>query len=194
MAGATGTVIEADYAAIGEIFQESIEDDLFLWNWGCYLAHFLKRQIVTSDPTVYVATDTGGNAVNMGGGTFMASSQASSYNGNVANWYNSLKACVGGGSVVPIITDYQLGQQWQEVMPTSPKLIASGNILKVLFSASFPFASETICSEVGLKMKGAYSTSPAQFFMTRDTFTAVTVPAGGSLTVQFELWFNGTPT
>lgn len=173
-----------------EIFREYKEDDLFLWNWGCYLAHWLKRSINTSDGTLYGAKDENGNDVNFGD-FFHTSDDYSSY---VGNWANSLKAAVGGGSVAPAITDYQLGQKWQEVMPTAPKLIVTGSILKILFSASFPFAAETICSEVGLVMKGAYGTSAARFFMTRDTFTPVTVPAGGSLTVQFELWFNGTPS
>lgn len=188
-------LITAKDAKGDQFFSECVDGDLYLWNFGAWIAYFLHRQFNTSDPTAYQMTDTTGTARTVGTGIFMASYYYNSgYTTNVGYWRNTLKAVVGSGSTGAAITDYAPGQEVTDALPTAPKLITDGNTLKIVFSATFPMAEETVCAEVGLRMKGAETggSSPL-YLMTRDTFTPVTVPAAGSLTVQFELWFNATP-
>lgn len=178
------------------IAEEYKKNDLYLWNFAVFLTHWIKRWNNTSDPTAYQYTDMSGTVRTINSYVFSSHNMQSyndpgSYEGA---WANSLKAIVGSNNTPPTITDYQLYAQVAEALPTAPALITSGSILKQLFSATFPMSSETVCAEVGLKMKsqdtyaGGYAT-----LITRDIFSPVTVPAGGSLTVQFEFWWNGTP-
>jgi hypothetical protein len=179
------------------IAEEYKKNDLYLWNFAVFLTHWMKRWNNTSDATTYEYIDIDGTARTISSYVYSSQNMVSyndpgTYQGV---WGNTLKALVGSNATTPTITDYQLYAQVAEALPTAPALITSGSILKQLFSATFPMAAETICAEVGLKMasqdtyNGGHDT-----LITRDIFSPVTVPAGGSLTVQFEFWWNGTPT
>lgn len=181
------------------ITEEYKKNDLYLWNFGVFLTHWIKRWNNTSDPTTYQYTDITGTVRTISGAVYSSHNMNSYYDPGSyeGNWANSLKAIVGSNDTPPMITDYQLYAEVAEALPTAPALITSGSILKQLFSATFPMSSETVCAEIGLKMKSqdrGEGNAGYYTLITRDVFAPVTVPAGGSLTVQFEFWWNGTPT
>lgn len=165
--------------------EECKENDLFLWNWGVFIAQFFKMQFQYSDPTVYQFTDINGTVRN--------TSATGMCGYNSGQWNDTSRVQIGSGTNAPSITDYNLQQFIAEVIPNLPDVVVSGNTLKVVFAATFPFSSETTVAETGIKM-GDCLVDGYPFLITRDTFTPVTVSAGGSLSLQYELWFNATPT
>ena len=170
------------------------DNDIFLWNFAVIIAQFLKLNFCPTDPTVYSFTDMAGTARTtqsnyFGGYTPQA---AASY----PDYFNGYwKVQIGGGSDGAAVTDHALQAFLQEVQPTLPEIITDGNILKIAFSSTFAFSAETVVSETAIKGNGAILPAgvSSPYAVTRDTFTAQTVPAGGSITLQHELWFNGTP-
>ncbi|MDN7025083.1 hypothetical protein FGU65_09315 [Methanoculleus sp. FWC-SCC1] len=167
------------------IHEECKENDLFLWGWGVLIAQMFKVAFQYTDPTVFEYFDINGTVRN--------TVSSGHYGYNVLPWANTARVQVGSGQGAPSISNYQLEQYVAEVIPNIPDVIVSGDIVKVLFSATFAFQSETVCAETGVKM-GDVLNDGVFFLITRDTFTPVTVSAGGSLSLQYELWFNGTPT
>lgn len=191
-------IITARDADGNQISQECREGDLYLWNFASMLAHFFWRQFNTADITAYSQTSLNGTAITADSSF---GSSHSLYSQNNAYWRSTLRALVSTGTTSPTITDYALGGLTSiSAMTTCPKIITTtgSNILKLMMSATFPMVSETICGDCGLVMKSPATinntqTDATKILLTRDIFTPVTVPAGGSLTIQFELWFNGTP-
>lgn len=165
--------------------EECKENDLFLWNWGVFIAQIFKMQFQYYDPTVYQFTDIGGTTRNTSATTL--------YGYNSGQWNDTARVQIGSGTNAPSITDYALQQFIAEVIPNLPDVVVSGNTLKVVFAATFPFADATTVAETGIKM-GDCLVDGYTFLITRDTFTPVTVSAGGSLSLQYELWFNATPS
>lgn len=183
------SVKDADGAIISETCKNN---DLYLWNFAVMITHWIKRWNKISDPTSYQYTDINGTVQTITSGTHVwASHNYDGYNYNIGNWGNTLRAVLGSGSTPPVITDYCLNQQVAEAVPTSVALVTAGNVIKQLFSATFPMAEETIGAEIGLRMK--MMDNVGTVLITRDIFVPVTIPAGGSLTVQYEFWWNGTP-
>jgi len=179
--------------AAGEIIAEEYKkDDIYLWNWAVLLAQILKLQFAPMDTTTYAYKNTAGTA---------KVTTATYLNGRQNRWGTSFegmwKVQIGSGSNVPAITDYALQTWVKEVQPTIPDLVTLGNVVKIVFSSTFSFTAETICAETAIKATGCLSSTidaASDFIITRDTFTPVTVPAGGTVTLQHELWFNGTPS
>lgn len=64
-----------------------------------------------------------------------------------------------------------------------------GDVLRGYF---FPFSEETTVAETGIRI-GNCLIDTYPFLITQNTFTPVTVSTGGSLSLQYELWFNATP-
>ncbi|MDN7025082.1 hypothetical protein FGU65_09310 [Methanoculleus sp. FWC-SCC1] len=179
----TVTVRDAE----GNIIDEKCKNgDLFLRNWGYVIAGLLKYGFNYTgvkdyfynlpDGTVYKVPDT----------LYWCAGQ--SY------WLNTGRIVLGGSSQAPSVLDYKLGNQLKEVVPNLPALVTDGNIIKIIFTGTASFEVETIVSEVGIKMNNPCVIGGTAIFLTRDTFEAVTVSAGGTITVQFEMWFNGVPT
>jgi len=165
------------------------DNDIFLWSFAVIIAQFLKMNFCPSDATQYAFTDITGTARTTQSNYFGG---YNSYNDYVNGYW---KVQIGGGSDGAAITDHALQAFLQEVQPTLPEIITDGNILKIAFSSTFAFAAETVVSETAIKGNGCIlpREGNVSYEVTRDTFTPQTVPAGGSITLQHELWFNGTP-
>jgi hypothetical protein len=178
-----GTVKDAD----GRIVSHFVKDnDIYLWNWAVFWAQLFKMNFCPNDTTQYGYKSVDGVAR-----TTVWSTVYGQGNGNTME--STWKVQIGGASTAPAVTDYVLGSGIQEVTPTLPEIINDGNILKVVFSSTFAFSSQTVVSEIAIKANYVIRNDNAPYLLTRDTFTAQTVPAGGSITLQHELWFNGTP-
>jgi hypothetical protein len=182
--------ITAKDAAGNVIAHQIKENDIFLWNWAVLIAQFLKLQFAPSDATTYGYKNTAGTAKT----TAAPSMYGISY---TVDWKSSWRIQIGSGSNAPAITDYCLQSFVKEVQPTIPDIVIpqSGNVLKLVFSSTFTFTAETVCAETAIKASGCLENSiaaTADYLLTRDTFTPVTVPAGGTITLQHELLFNGT--
>ena len=194
----SGSVLKLDITAHDadgrEIAHICKDNDLYLWNFAVMIAHWIKRWNKTADPVTFQYTDITGTVRTITAATHVWASHNidGSTDNNDGHWANTLRAILGSGSTPPTILDSALEQQVAEAVPTNVSLITAGNILKQLFSATFPMAEETIASEIGLRMK-TMDNLGGTVLLTRDIFTPVTVPAGGSLTVQYEFWWNGTP-
>lgn len=177
--------------AAGKVFHEECrENDLFLWNWGVFWAQFFKVQFNYTDPTTFAWKDlNGAERVTSAGNLY------GWYDASPDIWYglNEGRVRVGSGNTAPTISDYALQSEVAAVVPNPPVVVTSGNIIKVLFTATFTFQMEKTCGEVGVSVSDFLDGSNAML-ITRDIYTPVTVPAGGALALQYELWFNGTPT
>lgn len=182
--------------AEGEIIAEEYkENDIYLWNWAVFLAQILKLQFAPLDATTYGYKSTQGTARV----TTNANLNGNNDPGN--NWGSDCgglwRVQIGGGTNAPAITDYSLQTWIKEVQPTIPDIVTATPILKIVFSSTFSFTADTTVSETAVKATGMITsgiTSADDYILTRDIFTPVTVPAGGTVTLQHELWFNGTPS
>jgi len=171
-----------------EVSRFTKDNDIFLWNFAVLIAQYLKQNFIPTDPTVYSFVSVDGVTRTTTKDQFPGSGGALADNIN-SKW----RVQIGGGATGAAITDYCLVSGIQEVVPTLPEIIVDGSILKIAFSSTFAFAAQTVVSETSIKANGAITNSDTPYIITRDTFTQQTVPAGGSITIQHELWFNGTP-
>jgi hypothetical protein len=63
--------------------------------------------------------------------------------------------------------------------------------IKIVFTATFSFETEQVCSEIGVIISFKDTGNNTYYMLiARDTFTPVTVQAGGSITIQYEMVFN----
>ncbi len=161
------------------------DDDLFLLNWGLLVAGFLKYSFAreASGPT-YIFHKTNGETATVQPTSYF-------YNG-ITHWPNGGRICLGGSSKAPTIHDYRLGSEILQIVPNLPALTNEGNVLKIIFTGTASFAGDANLAEVGLMIENPLLDN-AMILVTRDTFDPVTVMAGGTITVQFEIWFNGMP-
>lgn len=184
--------ITAKDAAGNVIAHQIKENDIFLWNWAVLIAQFLKMQFAPMDATTYAYKNTAGTTLSTAYSQFFGYRLSPNY-----DWKSTWRIQIGSGSNAPAITDYALQTFVKEVQPTIPDIVIpqSGNLLKLVFSSTFTFTAETVCAETAIKASGCLASGVAaaqDFILTRDTFTPVTVPAGGTITLQHELLFNGT--
>jgi len=176
--------------ANGEIVhQECKEGDLYLYNWAVWLVGILKFGFNAMVSTKYYYGLRRDNTQRSGYGYVEA----------VANgdyWAGGGKIQIGSSTQPASILDFAIAVPVSEITPGVPVIVSTGNVVKVIISGTASFASQTVVSEAGLVLTDLdYSNnSTYKTLVTRDTFTAVTVPAGGSITLQFELWFNGMPS
>jgi hypothetical protein len=169
--------------------------DLYLYNFAVIIASILKNCMTSSAVKPYYVMRRDGLQMAAVGTTY------ASYSYNCHKWANQGKICVGGSSRPASVLDSNLGIPILEIVPLIPQIETSGNTLKVIITGTAVFPVESVLAEAGLSLTPpwfGYDTSgnptPAYPTMiTRDTFTPATVPAGGSMTIRFELWFNSMP-
>lgn len=172
------TVRDAD----GKIVNEQCkEGDLYTLNWVALIAEMFRYGL-TSAVKSYQAFNVSGSQVMLG--TFCY---------NADQWRGSGRCDLGSSTQTPTIRDFAASVFVKSCTPSAPQLSSSGNTLKVIVPATASFTSETIISEASMVVTRPIPSSDL-LTVTHDTFTPVTVPAGGSLTIQFELWFNAMPS
>lgn len=162
------------------------DGDLFLKNWAVMIAATLKYGFNYTGQKSYIFTKEDGQTLYLAAGAayFYA---AHSY------WINTGRVVLGSSTALPTINDYRLGAPLIEITPNLPVLQNNGNVIKVIFTATASFENQVTVSEVGIKIENPVS-QDSFVYITRDTFDPVTVTAGGTITIQFEMWFNGMPS
>jgi len=174
--------------ANGQIISTQTKDnDIYLWAWAVLITQMLKIQFAPDAATTYGFTNLSGVSKTTTNNFFAGVTQS--------DYANTWRVQVGSSSKVPAISDYALTAYLMEAQPTQPEIVVAGQILKIVFSTTFQFQTETIVAEIGIRGYNAFTTPniAENYLLTRDTITPVTVPAGGTVTLQHELWFNGTP-
>lgn len=162
------------------------DGDLFLKNWAVMIAAILKYGFNYGGQKAYIFTKEDGQTLYLaGGGMYFYVPQ--SY------WYNTGRVVLGSSTAAPTVNDCRLGAPLVEITPNLPVLQNSGNVIKVIFTATASFENQVTVSEVGIKVENPIL-HDNWMYITRDTFDPVMVAAGGTITVQFEMWFNGMPT
>jgi hypothetical protein len=177
----------------GRIVNEQCkEGDIYLYNWAVLVASVLKNGFAgqATSKTYYGIRQSDGAQLAYTTQWFYRSDTGTLY------WGNNGRICLGSSSQAAAIRDYCLAAPVKEIVPSVPLIQQDGNTLKIVVSGTASFASETMLSECGLAICHPFGTDNGTYRMmiTRDTFTATTVPAGGTITLQFELWFNAMPT
>jgi hypothetical protein len=181
----TVTVRDAE----GRIVSEECKDnDLYLLNWGALIAGVLKEAISTSYAQRFKGHNLDGDSYTTGGGFW---GSVSNTNEDGGGWDNTGRIQFGVSSTPPTIYDYKLGNYTAEVQPNAPVILNDGNVIKIVFTGTLSFENEITLSEVAYKVLEPHAR--VDCILTRDIFTPVTVPAGGSITVQMEFWLNGMP-
>jgi hypothetical protein len=181
----------------GKIVNSLCKDgDIYLYNWAVFVASLLKYGFVGSVSKQYYGIRKSDGA-QLGFAT--NNTIATGYqNGSNWRWGNGGRICLGASSQAATIRDFDLAAPVKEIVASVPILQQDGNTLKVIVSGTASFTSETTLSECALAVCLPWNQSDDptinRVIITRDTFTAVTVPAGGTITLQFELWFNAMPT
>lgn len=192
------------YDAAGKLLtDETKENDIFLYNWAVLLANLLKASFCSQIAGVYTWRNLDGTEKQTVQGEF--SGAASIYNHTTSfrapNVTDSPMANlgfiqIGGGNNAPLISDFCLQTFIAEATPTPPMIVTVGNVIKIIFSTTFSFPAETVIGETGIRLAGGISqdlTAAGKYLITRDIFTPATVPQNGTVTIQHELWLNGTP-
>lgn len=178
----------------GNILSEECKDgDLYLRNWGLLLCNWLRIAINTSYAESY-------KPFNISGDTWVLSSQNRFYadpppqsNHTNGGWGNQARVRVGSSQVAPDVMQYDCLNYINEVIPTAPAISNDGNTIKLVFTAVVPVSNETTFAETALKIRDPMASNGNYLCITRDNFTPVIIPAGGSLTLQYEFWFNAMP-
>lgn len=178
-----------------QLTEETKDNDIFLYNWAALIAALLKAAFCANVPGTYAWKNLVGTARTTVSDRYCgyaypggSSANADSANGGFVQ--------IGGGNNAPLISDYCLQTFIAEATPTPPDIIVNGNLLKIVFSTTFSFPAETTIGETGIRLVSGLSddiTATGKYLITRDIFTPATVPANGTVSIQHELWFNGTP-
>jgi hypothetical protein len=171
----------------GRIINEQCkEGDLYLLNWMVLMANFFKCGLDGTTTNKYYYFIQRNQTQLLHYGLF--------YGANNNAWANAGKVILGSSQQPPGIRDFDIAVPVKEITPSVPVISSEGNVVKVIVSGTASFTSETIVSEAGLQVAFPNTnTAVNTALITRDIFDPVTVPAGGSITLQFELWFNGMP-
>lgn len=175
------------------------DNDIFLWNWGAIMAAYIKAnfkpEIAGTFPWKNIEGVVRTTPPNHWGGVY-GYIYSSSSNG----CRDTMFVQIGSGTTAPAISDHKLETFVAEATPTPPEVITLGNLIKITFTTTFNFPAETQIAETGIRADGfgviAVQTPPTaadRLLITRDTFTPATVPANGTVSIQHELWLNGTP-
>lgn len=187
-------LIEARDADGKIIYEECKDNDLYLKNWGLLLCGMLKEAINNVYADTYKGHNLSGDTFNLYGMVY-ADPTISDTPWAYGSWGNKARVRLGSSSTAATIADYDVLNYIMEVQPTAPVMTNAANVLKLMMTSTAAVENETTFAEVALCIRSPFerSTAPTPFCITRDTFTPVTVPAGGSLTISFEFWFNGMP-
>jgi hypothetical protein len=182
-----------------QLSEEIKTNDIFLWNWAVFIAQWLKAAFAADLAGQYQFTTVPGVATNTQAGGVSCAEHfygiAITSDTGQSPWANTAFVQVGSGNNTPLISDFTLQTFVAEATPTMPDIVFVGNVLKIIFSTTFSFTEETVCGETAIRMAGGIcpSSTANRFIITRDIFTPVTVPMSGTISIQHELWFNGTP-
>ncbi len=192
----TVRLIVRTYDAAGrQLTEECKDNDIFLYNWATLIANWIKAAFCASLTGTYPWKNLEGVDKTTQQGEFSGSCRTG--DGAVsADIRDTGFVQVGSDPTPPQISDYKLGTFIAEATPTPPAIYVVGQVIKIVFTTTFAMAQETTIAETGIRMCGCISrdlTAAGKFLITRDTFTPATVPANGTVSVQHELWFNGTP-
>jgi len=97
-----------------------------------------------------------------------------------------VQIAVGTSTVAPTRDDYKLGAEVKRGTPTFTQYTD-----KVVIAVSLVLDAAADITEAGVvcKMWAGVDSVFANFFLFRDTFTAVSVPAGGTISVTYTLSF-----
>ncbi len=194
------TVRDKDGRIVSELCKEG---DLYLYNFVVIIAGILKSALCHSPVKPYYVI--GRDGVQIQASTPVFCSQTQYTNGSsshylIQNWANQGKIVVGSASTPPQTWDFDLGLPIKEIPGLLPTIETSGNTLRVCMAGTALFDVETVLCETGLSLTPPWwcpnqtaQPAPTPVLITRDTFPAQTVPAGGTATIRFELWFNAMP-
>lgn len=166
--------------------------DMFTANFGAWLAAIFKLGFTSDSATTYTAIDENGNARTLGNYSTITDyvSIASPMH---CDFGNGFRVAIGSSIAAPTVNDIALGAEIARVQASMPQVVAdeATGELKIIFSATFSFDTEQTAAEIGVFFY-ARDTANNTFniLVARDTFTPVTVQAGGSITVQYEWVFN----
>lgn len=187
----------------GQIVHEQCKNgDLYLYNWGAIIASFLKNGFVSSATKNYFIIRRDEIQVAYPGhihGSMTNYSGSSTYrNAIYQTWSGYGRIVLGGSSLPPSVRDFELGIPIMEIVPLLPAIESEGNTLKVIITGTALFDIQTVIAEAGLSITPPWwgqqqQTTPQNTLITRDIFDPATIPAGGSVTIRFELWFNAMP-
>lgn len=175
--------------------EETKTNDIFVYNWAAFIAAWLKAAFTPSITGTYGWKNTNGEDKTSMSAEF--GGLCTQYDNVIqGNWANNAFVQIGAGNNAPLISDYCLQTFITEATPTPPAIVLMGNVIKIIFTTTFSFPTETVIGETGIRMMGGISkdfTDAGKYLITRDIFTPATVPANGTVSIQHELWFNGTP-
>ncbi|MDI9610468.1 MAG: hypothetical protein QFX36_03980 [Archaeoglobales archaeon] len=181
----------------GNIIAERCKDgDLFTKNWGAFMAGTLKLLFNSLHSNTYIAIAENGTAYYFGqdGNTYSdygwRSCPITQCDGKPI--FNQSVLAVGSGIAQPTIDDYKLKAELARTPASAPTLLIENNTIKIRFSATFSFSSQQTVSEAGiyLYLYCTISRDRSYFLVARDVFNPVQVPAGGSITIIYEIVFN----
>jgi len=174
----------------GRIVNEQCkEGDLFLYNWVVALMNLIKYGFMgTANNHGYYGIDQSGLQFSTIGYGYPSVSSG-------RNWGGGGRIVLGSGTQAATIRDYCIAIPVATIIPGAPSVSSLGNVLKITITGVATFAADTLISEAGISLAHIHwgNSGNGYSLVTRDTISPVTAPAGGSLTIQFELWFNGMP-
>jgi hypothetical protein len=174
------------------IAERKVIGDLLLNNFKNWLAAVLRPEenIASASSRTVSLTDTGGTArsVPVVSSKTITGGSGAIFNYVNANWTYGCRIRIGTGTATPARTDYALGAEVATGIPT--QTIGADYII---WAVSITLASAADITEAGLSAYWNYADGAtaayANFLLTRDTFTAVSVPAGGTISVTIKFTF-----
>jgi len=167
------------------IAERAKEGDLWLRNWGKFLQLLFNPDSGTT--TSLTAIDGSSRIIEI---RYWGSNDNIIFS-EVGD--GSVRVVIGSGTTSVSVDDYNLANQVAEATVSSPSLSVSGNSMNITFSASFTLDTATDVSESGVKMlmeEYEASNNDKWILLIRDTFDAVSVPAGGTITITYIIRLN----
>lgn len=166
----------------GNLTAERCKDgDIFLKNWGLLVAGVLKYMFCKSAGGQYIFQIVNGTTI------ISQNAEYPRYGGPC----NLGRIALGGSKKAATVYDYCAGSEIIQVVPNVPAIANVGNVIKTIFTGTASFEGDVTLAEVSLYVNNPFG--GGLIAITRDTFDPVTVTAGGTITVQFEIWWNGMP-
>jgi len=175
---------------VGEVYKES---DPFVKNWQAFFAAIFGSDTNYARPNI-ITTTGGGTATIYGGLTSLNIFYGTITSENIAgtDYYSSFVIAIGTGTSPVGLGNYTLQSLVVKGIPFLT-ITESGNAFNITLSRSFTLASAYTISEAGLYFFSYYYTTAAStnyYLLARDTFTGISVPAGGSIEVKYIFRFN----
>jgi len=168
-------------------------DDMVMNNFMNFLSSWLTYEGSTSSASTFTMTDTSGTAHTLAGRDSASTASTCTWACEITTPpYAGGYIAVGTGTASPQRTDYKLASQYQSLVTvTQPTYDPStGNIV---FGVGIIAGTAASISEVGF-FENWYigSTNWDYFMMFHDTFTAVPVTPGNTISVQYTVQLGST--